>query len=150
VSNVDVYTKIAALVSELGRLRSSIRTLPTDADTAPIRQLVNAHDAEDALSVVLACVYETAAKPAAPLLAFVETVANMLAVMHKDADKRRVTPAEILRMCADHLDDKATSRTKATDEIVDLIKKALGVDVDVSVVRVPKPGDSGDDKPGSN
>jgi hypothetical protein len=135
----ELATKIAAMVSELGKLRTSAGTEPSDAQARTMRGICSAQHAQDALHLALGMVLETATPVAAPLVDLMMLCAACLAPLHKDNADRKVTRGDILRRIADASDEE--------DEATSTLKRLMEV---IRGPRVPAPSDSGDDKPGSN
>lgn len=130
----DTATKIAALVAELGRLRTEISVEPTEAQAARMRTVCTGKQAADALHMALGVVLETTDNVAGVLVDITLLCAAVLAPLHKDnVNGHKVSRAEVLRRLA----VSADSSDKLRNTIDDLL----------NLIGAPRPSES---KPGSN
>lgn len=127
--------KIAAMVSELGKLRVDSK-MPTDEQAAIIRDTCGLQTATDALylslGVVLEAALPTADGVARPMLDLALVVASLMAECHRERKVRRVTRGEVLRMIAD-----AADREDAT---IGRINDGLSALIEAASVKPAKPG----------
>jgi hypothetical protein len=141
----DLALKIAALVSELGKLRNEITEKPNDEHQALMRSVCTGSAAGDAMLLASAVLIETSSSPARHFFDMILFLGKAMTFLHKDAAVREVSTGEVLRMIADTSDrsDAEVKRmTNTLKELIDGVKAAVG---GVAVV-----GGSSGSKPGSN
>jgi hypothetical protein len=130
----DTAVKIAALVAELGKLRTEIAVEPTDEQALRMRTVCTGKQAADALHLALGVVLETTDNVAAVLVDISLLCAAVLAPLHKDnTDTHKVSRAEVLRRLATSCD--ASDKLRGT------------IDTLLELIGAPRPSES---KPGSN
>lgn len=130
----DTAVKIAALVAELGKLRTEINVEPTDAQGARMRSLCTGKQAADALHMSLGVLLEATDNVAGSLVDIVLLCSAVLAPLHKNnVNGHKVTRAEVLRLLATSAEASDLVRSKI-DDLLDLIG-------------APRPSEA---KPGSN
>lgn len=127
----DLAVRIAAMVSELGKLRTQVKAIPTDAQAEVMREVCSPNHARDAMHLALGLVVETTDVVARPLVDVMMQIAGLLAPLHKDSVNRKVSRADVFRMMADLAEREDSARS-----IVDSLKALLGP-------VVPKPPDEG-------
>lgn len=116
----DQATKIAAMVSELGKLRADFKHNPTQAAVQRMRDICRADHAEDACFLALGVMVEASDNPVMALVDITLSCASLLSVFHREADTRRVSRSEVLKALAEtaaKLDDGSG------DKLRDLLAK---------------------------
>lgn len=106
----DTVTKIAALVSELGKLFADC-DVPTPQQSALIRTLCSPQHGMSAVRVALGVAVECTDHAAAPLYETILMAAASMAPLHKSGT---MTRAELLRSLADSVEqaDKMVARLR--------------------------------------
>jgi hypothetical protein len=146
----DLAVKIAAMVSELGKLAAEYDAPPDDDAIDIIADTCTPENAAAAVTLSLSVMMTSGLANLSPdgkrlpvaLLNTIELCANALTLMHTDSKTRRVPASEVLRMVATHLE-----RTSGLESVLDAVRSITG---NSPLVRVPRPDEGGNGKPGAN